>query len=213
MKNLKTFASVFALLTALVSPAAMATASPTLTFSGGVNSSLLNVQGTFNPVLFGGLSAYTSYDLTHMQKGGLLSLSALANVTYTFEGKEAAYNNAFAAYKTNPLAGGAFTNNGSAPGSSFTLNNVHAGVLHFGFNSDLGFNYFGNGNKAVGLILANDHKSALLLFNDTAGDKDYDDMVVKISLMAPVPEPETYALMLGGLALLGAAARRRKNRA
>jgi hypothetical protein len=28
--------------------------------------------------------------------------------------------------------------------------------------------------------------------------------------LAPVPEPKTYAMMLGGLALLGAMARRRK---
>jgi hypothetical protein len=29
-------------------------------------------------------------------------------------------------------------------------------------------------------------------------------------VLAPIPEPETYALMLAGLALVGAAARRRK---
>jgi hypothetical protein len=212
MKLFSKFSAALALAAALISPAAMATASPSLSFSGGVNSSLLNVQGTFNPVLFGGLSAYSSYDLTHMQKGGLLSLSSVANLTFTFEGKEASYNNAFTAFKTNPLAGGVFTNNGTAAGSSFSLNNVQAGALNFFFNSDLGFNYFGNGSKAVGLVLANDHKSALLLFNDKAGDKDYDDMVVKVSIMAAVPEPETYAMMLGGLALLGVAARRRKNR-
>lgn len=32
-------------------------------------------------------------------------------------------------------------------------------------------------------------------------------------LLAPVPEPETYAMMLGGLGLLGFMARRRKNKA
>lgn len=36
----------------------------------------------------------------------------------------------------------------------------------------------------------------------------YDDF--KLSLAAAVPEPETYALMLGGLALMGFVARRRK---
>ena len=42
-------------------------------------------------------------------------------------------------------------------------------------------------------------------------DFDYNDMAVKVeSISAPVPEPETYALMLGGLGALGFMSRRRK---
>ena len=69
---------------------------------------------------------------------------------------------------------------------------------------------FGNGDSRVGMVLSSDKQSALLMFNDKAKDHDYDDMVIKVSIMTPVPEPETYALMLGGLAVLGAVARRRK---
>jgi hypothetical protein len=50
--------------------------------------------------------------------------------------------------------------------------------------------------------------SVLALFNDAAGDRDYDDMGVKITVTA-VPEPETYGMMLLGLGLVGTIARRR----
>ena len=52
------------------------------------------------------------------------------------------------------------------------------------------------------------------LFN--GGDRDYDDLVFSLTnvtvknLVTPVPEPETYAMLLAGLLLLGAV-KRRKN--
>ena len=50
----------------------------------------------------------------------------------------------------------------------------------------------------------------ILGFNDGyRGDADYDDMVVGLSF-APVPEPQTYALMLAGLAATGLVVRRRR---
>lgn len=208
MKLIAKIAGATALLAALASPAAMATANPTLTFSGGVTKSLDNLPGTFNPVLFPG--DYSAYNLHSMQQGAKLFLSSVANLTFTFLGEEAAFNNAFGAYKTSPLASGGFTNDGSAPGSSFTLLSVAGGALHFAFNSNLGWNLFANGSKSIGIVMANDHKSALLLFNDKAHDGDFDDMVVKVAITTPVPEPETYAMLVAGLALLGAAARRRK---
>jgi hypothetical protein len=38
---------------------------------------------------------------------------------------------------------------------------------------------------------------------------DWDDMVIGINI-APIPEPETYAMLLAGLGLMGFVARRRK---
>lgn len=87
------------------------------------------------------------------------------------------------------------------------------GKLNFSFFSQGNLrSAFGNGDSRVGMVLSSDKQSALLMFNDKATDHDYDydDMVIKVSIMTPVPEPETYALMLGGLAVLGAVARRRK---
>jgi hypothetical protein len=42
------------------------------------------------------------------------------------------------------------------------------------------------------------------------GGLDYNDMVVKIESITPVPEPETYAMLIAGLALMGFVARRRQ---
>ncbi len=53
----------------------------------------------------------------------------------------------------------------------------------------------------------------VLGFNDGLKvDADYDDMVVGLTL-APVPEPETYALMLAGIGAVGFIARRRRKNA
>ena len=40
-------------------------------------------------------------------------------------------------------------------------------------------------------------------------DYDYNDFVAEIRWATPVPEPESYALLLAGLGLLGFAAKRR----
>lgn len=48
-----------------------------------------------------------------------------------------------------------------------------------------------------------------LAFED-GSDFDYNDMVVKIESISPVPEPSEWALMLGGLGLVGMMARRRR---
>lgn len=62
-----------------------------------------------------------------------------------------------------------------------------------------------------GLVRESDY-SYLLLYNDYVnnGDKDFDDMVVRV-VFAPVPEPGTYALFLAGLGLMGLIMRRRRS--
>nr|WP_315494290.1 PEP-CTERM sorting domain-containing protein [uncultured Rhodoferax sp.] len=206
MKFIAKAAAAVALLAGLASPAAMAA---TLTFAGGSTTSLAGLPGTFNPTLLAG--DYSAYNLDSMQQGATLSLSGTADLTYTFLGEEAAFNNAFGAYTISPLAAGALTNNGSPMGTSFSLASVAGGALKFAFNSNLGWNLFANGSHSIGLVMANDSKSALLLFNDKGRDGDFDDMVIKVAITTPVPEPETYAMLLAGLALLGGVARRRKH--
>ncbi len=158
----------------------------------------------------------SGFSLVDTKIGSFLSLSSAADLVFTFVGEEAGYNNVFGAIKFKPFDIGLFSNNASTAGStSFTFSNVASGHLNFGFLSDAKIGqYFGNGSLNIGLKLSDDHRSALLMFNDSyKGDKDYDDMVVKVSILTAVPEPETYALMLGGLAMIAAVARRRKHQA
>ena len=150
-------------------------------------------------------------------------------VTWTFLGSEAGFRNAFL------VAGGlAFDNRASAVGDTFTAV-VGAGVLDFAFATvdPAGAQGVGNVENAPrgGARLANfavlaapglvpalplqvpaqltGRFDAILGFNDRAADADFDDLVVGVRV-APIPEPGEWALMLGGLAVVGAAASRRR---
>ncbi|MCY1543730.1 hypothetical protein D9M68_795590 [compost metagenome] len=60
--------------------------------------------------------------------------------------------------------------------------------------------------------MSHDGQSALILFNDMySGDIDFDDMVIRVSISA-VPEPEMLGMLLAGLCLVAAGARRRLKR-
>lgn len=196
-----------------------------LSVLGGRETDLTHVRGTFNPTWLNGESTYSSvFDLTEMTRGGQLLLTeAAARVTFTLVGQESGLNNTFTAGGltlsnfTHGKKGGHGDKGGqggghlSNLGASFSFENVAAGLLNFGFLSNGAGALRGNGHAATGLMLADDHRSALILFNDRGGDRDFDDMVVKLSV-SPVPEPQTYAMLLGGLGLLGLMARRRQRR-
>lgn len=66
---------------------------------------------------------------------------------------------------------------------------------------------------ATGTLPAGSQFDYVLGFNDSGtGHDDWDDYVVGVNFTAAVPEPETYALMLAGLAGVGFMARRRQRR-
>lgn len=189
---------------------AMAAAAPSFVLSGAQSPLALSPTGanSFDVAL------PTGFSFANATKNSFLSLSSAADLVFTFVGKEAAYNNVFKDYTSNTHVAGSFSNNGSVANSTTFSTHANAGSLTFSFFSNGSTNsVFSNGNSRIGVILSSNKQSALLMFNDTASDKDYDDMVVKVSILSAVPEPETYALMLGGLAVVGAVARRRKQQA
>jgi hypothetical protein len=102
---------------------------------------------------------------------------------------------------------------------------VEAGTVNFSFSDNAGLGHtFRNGDvqqSAFGFAIMQGQTNKygtfdyILGFNDSyTGDADYDDFVVGISFagaMAPVPEPQTYAMIFAGLGLLALSARRRKS--
>ena len=88
----------------------------------------------------------------------------------------------------------------------------YIGDGHSGYNTLLGDSlFFKAPNNATRLYLGIIDASGNYGFPGAYGDNT-GQFIVDVSLsVAPIPEPETYALMLAGLAMVGAAARRSKN--
>jgi hypothetical protein len=100
-----------------------------------------------------------------------------------------------------------------------TFNNALIAPSSFGFffqASAQGPKYFSldalnPGNQDRVVAFQNGASTNWLFAYEDGSDGDYNDMAVKVeSITAAVPEPETYALMLAGLGVLGFVARRRK---
>jgi hypothetical protein len=96
------------------------------------------------------------------------------------------------------------------------------GTVGFSFSDNAGSGHtFANGSQQtnpLGFAILKGQTNIygtfqyLLGFNDSyKGDADYDDFVVGVNFVAsPVPEPETYAMILAGLGLVGFSIRRRR---
>ncbi|MCW7539930.1 PEP-CTERM sorting domain-containing protein [Aquabacterium sp. A7-Y] len=188
---------------------AAGTASAQLAVSSGSEISFTGYEGT--PVSFTGV-------LNSGVRNGLIESALGGDLTVTFLGKDnAGHTNTF------EIGDVVVNNKTSAVGGSFTTT-VGAGALDFLLTDTTDGDNVGNGGPSSGyasyvLVDVSTLGEAspaygkfdfILAFNDGAThDADYDDLVVGLSL-APVPEPETYALMLAGLGALGFMARRRK---
>ncbi len=188
-------------------------ATPDLLLTGGTVTDLTPSSVHFDPNWMAGFKA-SDFDLHQVVEGATLHLNGTANLTYTFVGKEAGYTNVFKSFYSG--YGGAFQQIEGATGNlgqSISFTNVVNSALHFGFLSNGVGSLFKNTNENVAVTLSSDKKSALIFFNDAcACDKDYDDMVVRVSI-SPVPEPETFGMLLAGLGLMGAVVRRRRTNA
>jgi hypothetical protein len=199
-------------------------------FSSGIGGALVGVEppGRGPPALYGGFS---EFDLTALTTDGVANLSfVLRSVSASFEFAVEPY--------TGPLSGlvgvGAYKANNSADTSDMcipldcTFEPYAGGGPNFPARPNLTFGGFGavDPNLPLGTVITFDATSALAfarandlpslgvyLFAPTlsgGGGRTvlgFDSFVLTVTA---VPEPETYAMLLAGLALVGAAARRKR---
>ena len=201
---------IVAALALLASISAMAAASAKLTFAGGPGSGVTGISFEV-PSWLGKLAS--EFDPGAMQTGAKLKVSGKADVSYTQVLQNTRGNVSFKA-----AGPGSFNSGASAFDTSLQMD--EQGVLNFGFQSGEKDAFDKNGSPAIGVILAKDGQSALILLNDSISkarnkatdDVGFGDDAIKV-VITPVPEPETYAMLLAGLALVGAVARRRQVKA
>jgi hypothetical protein len=94
----------------------------------------------------------------------------------------------------------------ASPGAATTANGwVLGGTNYFGFsflNEANGLTHYGYGTISVGAAFNTTGRAVVSLF--------YESVPGAPITVAPIPEPSTWALMFGGLAAVGAMARRRR---
>ena len=138
-----------------------------------------------------------------------------AIVTFTYLGASAANTDLFT------VGSESFNNKTSSVGSTIAETvNTTGNVLGFSFSDLSNHSYpatVGILDQAGGYLINGLKYADLLLYNDSgSSDRDFNDMVVGVNIscpvpVSPVPEPQTYAMLLGGLALIGFVTLRRKN--
>ena len=211
------------LLAAAVLIAISASASATVIFTAGASDAQ---TGSFNPTDNNGAGPgpVTVSFASKIVDFGVFSVDQKYTVTYTFLGTEAGYIDHFVEMATGF---GSFVNKPKAAntvGDTLVVTDG-PGNLKFQFDSVSPASVAKNGD--IFLPFANPSWGVLrgatstvgvfdyiLGFNDPSrSDRDFDDMVVGMSLKAvpAIPEPSTYALMLAGLASIGFLVRRRRS--
>ncbi|MFT6556631.1 hypothetical protein [Sneathiella sp.] len=202
---MKQLIKIIAISIALLTP--MAAHAATLSLVGGQSGVTLpsNFSGASHLQLTGlqaNVDQVTVFNSTNTNEG--LALSGPATVRFDYLGKEAGYIN-----KAIELAGFGilFSTDSDLPGTSsvtVSLTPNANGLLPFKFTTSGGGGQEAeNGNIDNPLAIAfsalsNDGRSIIALFGDGAGDHDFDDMAIRISVV-PLPP----ALLLFGGALLG----------
>jgi hypothetical protein len=155
---------------------------------------------------------------------GQLTANVAGTITFTYLGQESGFADGL-----ELVVGSGAKITETTVGSSVSAD-IGAGVVDFEFfdsNSSVTVNG-GSWTKgssiglltgafattgAAGSLPAGSSFDYVLGFNDSGtGHDDWDDYVVGVNFTAAVPEPETYALMLAGLAGVGFMARRRQRR-
>lgn len=187
----------------------------------------------FDPDWLGDADQYTSlFDFDDALKGARLFIDGPAEISLTVVGTEApdlpkfgwghggwgwghgGWHHAGWGHGWHPHKGGK-GHTAHTPRSPFTLGDslsfeqASAGRIPvLSWVSELVGKPFYSPLNPFALVLADDGKSALLFFETGFGRRDFDDLVVRLTV-TPVPEPESALLWLAGLAGMGAWLRRR----
>lgn len=188
------------------------------TLLGTAQAGMLNVN-TPSGIEFSGYNGQPAIVTGSKSKGyfGVLETTSAGTFSATFLGSESAYANLF-------------TLNGAGsliefdPLGKTISTNVGPGVVNFSFSDSHGAT-FSNGMTQTNVlgyaVLSGKTKNSqygtfdyILGFNDSfKGDADYDDFVIGVKFVAaPVPEAETYSMMLAGMGLLGFVTGRRREK-
>lgn len=162
----------------------------------------------------GAMAAAALYD-------GAFTVGSTGSVEATFLGHTAAYSDDLY-FSTDKINWSFIFNNHATPwGQTVSLGDFDAGTELFfkiyvnntytTFYSGAGSN---NPDGLVHVVAETTGVDTYVGFEDLygGGDRDYDDVRYSFRNVAAVPEPETYALMLGGLGFAALAARRRQRR-
>jgi hypothetical protein len=196
----------------------------TLTPTGTANSTYTILPGSFdfNLVDLHPGTSITVFDWNHL--GGLLVSPSTVSITFEYIGKEAAWTNATF---TSAIPTALFsTVSGSNPPVTFAYDLGNPAYVPFYFQTN-------NGNNATTPKVAHnggaiDQSLAIAfacvsdsvcyaMFDDggggpSPGDRDFDDMVIRITAVNHMPLPAALPLFAGGLGMLGWAAHRRKKK-
>jgi len=201
------------------SGAAHAGLSFTTLSSSVARTEAFNTDNSAVNTALGGLGAVgvgTTLDL------GYLVTDQVGTVSYSYLGQESKFTNNFFKLSTDDTP--ALLE--SSAWYTTVSHGIGAGKLDYMFEGDSG--KFAKNNvssmaewspgTSIGLLGTNlavgGHSYQYVIgYNDSAGAAtlgDWDDFVIGVNFTPAIPEPETYAMLLAGLGLLGFVARRRK---
>lgn len=209
MKNQILAAAILALALPTTSQAAVG-----LTVSFGTSTLIPNTNDFHTSLASLGLTQYVA-------SGASLFLNGPATIMFEFLGSESGFNDTFSTSGGSSLTeSGSYSNFFAAPifigAQSFSFGSL-GGLLNFsssgGAAATIGQNGFGiflGPNQTSG----SNFTSFYLGYDDevTNQDDDYDDFVVRATVLSAIPEPSTWMMLFGGFALLGLSARRHKSR-
>lgn len=182
-----------------------------LVASAGAHASFTVTPGSAKT--FSGYDGQPALETGTLSAGiqGLLAGSGPGTVSFTYLGNESANVNQFTF-----SVGSQTLNESDAVGK--TISGSIASAINFSFRDLSTGTTFSNGSDAivyvadVGTVHYGKFDYIIGLNDNGSRDGDFDDFVIGARFVAaPIPEPQTYALLAAGLAAVSFVARRRRD--